>query len=183
MQTDRLRLELAAHPAHPPAGVQSVVVTIHGDRDGWLHLRWRVGGSAALVMPPFAGRARADRLWRTTCFELFCRKPGEGFYVEINLSPSERWAAYDFGGYRQAMAERPMRRAPVVTPRMGRDVLIFDAALRLADLPGLPWDFAVNAVLEERGGVKSYWALAHAGDGPDFHAPACFAARLAPRGL
>jgi hypothetical protein len=29
-------------------------------------------------------------------------------------------------------------------------------------------------VLEEQGGHKSYWALAHEGDAPDFHDPACF---------
>jgi len=34
-------------------------------------------------------------------------------------------------------------------------------------------------VIEEEGGVKSYWSLAHAADAPDFHDPACFALALA----
>jgi hypothetical protein len=33
-------------------------------------------------------------------------------------------------------------------------------------------------VLEETGGTKSYWALSHVQDKPDFHDPGCFAARL-----
>ena len=37
----------------------------------------------------------------------------------------------------------------------------------------------VCAVLEEQGGTKSYWAMAHPDAEPDFHAPACFAAELA----
>ena len=35
------------------------------------------------------------------------------------------------------------------------------------------------AVIEEEGGVKSYWALAHPAEKPDFHDPACFTATLA----
>ena len=35
------------------------------------------------------------------------------------------------------------------------------------------------AVIEEKDGTKSYWALAHPpGDKPDFHDPACFALEL-----
>ena len=44
---------------------------------------------------------------------------------------------------------------------------------------GARWDLNLSAVLEEKDGTKSYWALAHpAGDKPDFHAPDCFAAKL-----
>jgi hypothetical protein len=44
---------------------------------------------------------------------------------------------------------------------------------------GTTWELGLSAVLEENDGTKSYWALAHPGDKPDFHAPGCFAARLA----
>jgi hypothetical protein len=41
------------------------------------------------------------------------------------------------------------------------------------------WALGLSAILEEKGGTKSYWALAHpSGDKPDFHAPDCFAASL-----
>jgi len=33
-------------------------------------------------------------------------------------------------------------------------------------------------VIEEHDGVKSFWALAHSADKPDFHDPACFLATL-----
>lgn len=169
--------DLTAHSAHPAKSVSAVAARILSLDANWLTLRWKVEGAQELVLPPFAGRARTDGLWQTTCFELFV-KDGEG-YAEFNLSPSERWAAYDFAGYRAGMAERAMERAPVCTPRRGQSVLIFDAAIPASALPPLPWAYGLTAVIEEEGGHKSYWAIAHPPERPDFHDPACFAGRLA----
>ena len=42
------------------------------------------------------------------------------------------------------------------------------------------WRLGLSAVLEEKDGAKSYWALAHADLGkPDFHVADCFTAKLA----
>jgi hypothetical protein len=102
-----------------------------------------------------------------------------GAYTEFNFSPSERWAAYDFIGYRAGMTERAVPRAPVITPRRGGDVLFCDVAIPTAALPPPPWRYGLTAVLEETGGVKSYWALAHPSEKPDFHHPSCLGAGLA----
>jgi len=222
-------LQLFAHPAHPPARVRAVAARVLSFDANWCVLRWKVDGAADLMVPPFAGRARTDGLWQTTCFELFVAqhvqtpqstsvhpelvegcaptpaqsaatvpdptvarvlrqaqdergwgeaRGGTG-YTEFNFSPSERWAAYDFTSYRAGMTERPMPRSPVITPRRGGDVLFCDVAIPTAALPPLPWRYGMTAVLEETGEVKSFWALAHAGDRPDFHDPACLAATLA----
>ena len=72
-----------------------------------------------------------------------------------------------------------MARAPVITPRRGGDVLFCDVAIASATLPPLPRRYGLTAVLEEAGGVKSYWALAHPAEKPDFHDPACLGAWLA----
>lgn len=147
----------------------------------WITLRWRVEGAQRLVLPPFAGKQRADRLWEATCFELFVRPENDAAYAEFNFSPSQQWAAYDFCGYRyrEGMAERSVPRAPVCTPRRGGSVLIFDVALPVGALPALPLRFGLTAVIEEEGGAKSYWAMAHRPDRPDFHHDTCFAGRLA----
>jgi hypothetical protein len=171
--------DLTAHPAHPPKGVSGIGARILALDANWLTLRWKVEGAGALIVPPFAGRARADGLWQKTCFELFLKAPDGAGYAEFNLSPSERWAAYDFTGYRAGMAERPVPRPPVCTPRRGGSVLIFDAAIPASALPPLPWEYGLTAVIEEEGGIKSYWAMAHPPGKPDFHDPACFAAALA----
>ena len=170
---------LTAHPDHPPARVESVEARIIGADANWLRLRWRIEGSQALVVPPFAGKGRADGLWQTTCFELFLRHLGEAGYCEFNLSSSERWAAYDFSGYRVGMTERPAEREPQTAMRLGSRFAIFDAAIPLSAVPAGECSMNLAAVIEEEGGAKSYWALSHPVDKPDFHDPACFTATLA----
>ena len=169
---------LTAHPDHPPAGVTQVEARIIGRDANWLRVRWRIEGSQGLVVPPFAGKGRADELWQTTCFELFLKPEGAASYLEINLSPSERWNAYDFEAYRWGMAERPFPREPECTLRLGSSFAIFDAAIPAAGLPEAESAMGLSAVIEEQGGVKSFWALVHPDAQPDFHAPACFAATL-----
>lgn len=173
---------LSSHPAHPPATVTSVEARILSVDNVWMTLRWRVEGTQRLVVPPFAGKVRADGLWQTTCFELFVKPAGGDAYAEFNFSPSQAWAAYDFSGYRDGMIERAVPRPPVCTPRRGQSVLIFDVALPTATLPALPFAYGLTAVIDEEGGHKSYWAIAHREDRPDFHHASCFAASLeAPR--
>lgn len=169
---------LTPHSAHPPATVTAVQCRVIGRDAYWLTLRWRVEGGATLVLPRFAGRGRTDGLWQATCFELFLKPDGGEGYCEFNLSPSERWAAYDFTGYREGMRERPMPRDPMCTIRAGSSVTIFDAALPVAGLPSGDCAMGISAVIEEEGGAKSFWALAHGGDVPDFHDRTCFAGHL-----
>ena len=148
--------------------------------DAWMRVRWRIDGPEQLVVPSFAGKGRQDDLWKTTCFELFIMpRDGTPAYSEFNMSPSERWAAYDFDDYREGMTNRDFAREPECTMRMGMATAIFDAALPRVQMPHLPWSIGLAAVLEEKGGVKSYWALTHSKDEPDFHDPACFIAGLA----
>lgn len=171
---------LACHPDTPPIGVRGIEARIIAQDANWLRLRWRIEGCGGIVFPPFAGKGRADELWRTTCFELFLRSQDGQGYLEFNLSPSERWAAYAFSAYREGMAEHPMPREPDCTMRVGTDLAIFDAAIPAQTLPDLSWTYGLTAVIEETDGTKSYWALAHPPGKPDFHHPACFAATLPP---
>lgn len=169
---------LFSHRDHPPVFVTGVEAAVIGLTDHWLRVRWRVDNAMRVVLPPFAGKRRADGLWQETCFELFIRSPGDAGYVELNLSPSEQWAAYDFVGYRSGMAERSMPRTPDCTVRSGGNMLIFDASVPLAGLPALPWELGISAVIVEDDGTKSLWALRHGDGEADFHAAACFAAKL-----
>lgn len=164
---------LVAHPEFPPINVRGITSRITPDGE-WLRLRWRIDGAQSLVVPPFGGKGRADGLWKTTCFELFLQKPGETGYVELNLSPSERWNAYDFVTYRDGMDLRPFPREPSCAMRKREALAIFDAAVPARALPTAPWQFNMTVVLEEEGGVKSYWALAHGAGAPDFHDATCF---------
>ncbi len=144
-----------------------------------LLLTYHIAGAGKVVMPELREPGRTDELWRTTCFELFLRLDDGERYVEFNFSPSTQWAAYAFDGYREGMAQLDMPRAPVVE-RLTNGV---NVALEFSHLPHGELAMALTAVLEEEGGVKSFWSLAHPPGAPDFHHPACFAAKLpSPRG-
>ena len=170
---------LIAHPQHPPLALTGIAARIALTGHGWLALRWKLTGSGRVRFPALAGKARADGLWRTTCFELFVGSSDGPRYCEFNLSPSEQWAAYDFSDYRSGMTEPTISPEPVCTLRQGTATAIFDAAIPLNALPARPWRYGLSAVIEEEGGQVSYWALGHPPGKPDFHAPACFAATLA----
>jgi hypothetical protein len=133
----------------------------------------------AVRVPAAAEAARADNLWKTTCFEAFIRGAGEA-YVELNFSPSGNWAAYAFDDYRQGMCELDMPLPPRVETNSDMGQLTLTARVRLPEQfmrPGAPTGLA--AVVEKLDGTMSYWALAHADGPPDFHHPNCFVARLA----
>jgi hypothetical protein len=169
---------LICHPDSPARKVRSVDAYVVHNRESYLHLRWRIKGSGLLVVPEFVGPGREDGLWQTTCFEMFVQPVGGESYAEFNVSPSGRWAAYDFAGYRDGMAERPMAPPPLSQQRRHAHILTFDTQLRSSTLPPRPWNLGLSAVIEEEGGHLSYWAIAHPEGAPDFHHPACFAATL-----
>lgn len=169
---------LVPHPATAPQAIRRIEARVSAIDAQWLRLRWRIDGPDRLVVPAFAGKGRADGLWKATCFEFFLRPAAGPGYVELNLSPSERWNAYDFSGYRAGMAQREMVHEPVCTMRRGQSMAVFDAAIPAAALPALPWAASLACVIEEEGGHLSYWAIAHGGDRPDFHDPACFVAAV-----
>lgn len=163
---------LVPHPDHSPISVKSVSMRWASLRDGRAMLRYRVDGRGSLVLPPFAGKGRADGLWQTTCFELFLGQDGPA-YFEFNFSPSGRWASYFFPSYRSDRLEPDMDTQPDIHIDQGEEIFVLTAFLSGDDLAGAT-RAGVSAVIEEAGGVKSYWALAHPQGKPDFHDPACF---------
>ena len=130
------------------------------------------------VLPEATEPVRTDGLWKTTCFEAFLRRPGAAGYREWNFAPSSQWAAYDFTDYREGMIDAGEPSAPYI--RMEDNLTWWTLGATIAVEAGGVWEMGLSAVIEERGGAKSYWALAHpAGSAPDFHHRDCFAARLA----
>ena len=128
------------------------------------------------VIPPVTEPWRADELWRTTCFEAFFAAAGEMNYREWNFAPRGNWAAYDFSSYREAMHKAEVRSPPYI--RMEDNFTWWTVGATIAVEAGKHWELGLSAVIEEQDGTKSYWALAHPSEKPDFHARDCFAAQL-----
>ena len=168
--------DLKAHPAFQPAKVSAVSARWSELSDGRLMLRYRVDGCAELVLPPYRGNGRAEDLWKTTCFELFLHD-GSGRYREFNFSPSGQWAGFEFSGYRNRSGVAELRDWPQIRHETGDSVFVQTVFVPRTILEGAE-RAAFSAVIEERGGRPSYWALEHPGLKPDFHDPACFRAEV-----
>lgn len=169
---------LQPHPASPSSPVR--VGGEAGRAGGVLTLSFTLVGDLDAVRLPPAGEGRVDELWRETCLEAFVQTEGAGAgYLELNLSPSGQWAAYAFDAYRTGMRDADVRQPMIQRAAVG-DSLSFEAELDLSAAleVGVPWRVSLAAVIEESDGAKSYWALAHGGEAPDFHDSAGFVLTL-----
>ena len=175
---------LQIHPESHCHAVTRIDVDAARPTPGTLVLRYVLEGKLDHVrFPSVTASTRADKLWRTTCFEAFVREPqGRGYY-ELNFSPSTQWAAYMFADYRTGMSVVRDIASPDIEVGSKSDRYVLQALLRLDGLPGLSsdatWRLGLAAVIEEKSGRMSHWALAHPPGKADFHHPDCFAHELA----
>lgn len=162
---------LICHPASPCTAVTGIEASVVPTADGGLNLSYRVRGiPVALRLPPPLPAGPADGLWQHTCCEAFIAGGDAPDYREFNFSPSGLWAAYRFTGYR----ERDDRYTPSGEPRIRllslADGFQLDSRLEVTLLPAAPvLHLGLSVVIEAADGSKSYWALTHGGERPDFH--------------
>ena len=176
---DMLWQILSCHPAAPRPGSWGLRVRLAWAGDGALTLDYRLRAPRrALAMPPRIDPGRQDELWRHSCCEAFIGLPGETAYREFNFSPSGAWALYEFANERVPLplpevagrGEAPSvqcerrRHAWRLRARIPRDLLPKQP-------PGAPLLLGLAAVVEDRRGALTYWALAHPCPQPDFHHP------------
>ena len=178
-----MQFNLIPHPAAPPSepGLKVWANIDHVASLGPVattNIWFGVGAPAErFAIPAALEPSRADGLWQTTCFEAFLRPAGDDGYREWNFAPSSQWAAYDFSSYREGMAPAELASAPYI--RVEDNFTWWALGATIAVDAETVWELGLSAVLEEKDGTKSYWALAHTeGEKPDFHDAVCFAARL-----
>jgi hypothetical protein len=132
-------------------------------------LRGRLG--EVVIPEPAAMPVRKRGLWEETCFELFLAIRGTQRYWEFNLSPAGHWNAYRFASYREGMEEeRDFSSLPFRVERQS-DSLSLRLELDLDKIARSDQvlEVAVSAVIKQRDGSITYWALTHTGSQPDFH--------------
>jgi hypothetical protein len=169
-----MRQALRLHPDSRSAAVMRIEAEVARPRAGTVLLSYIVTGKIGdLRLPPAGAAARADELWRHTCFEAFLRPlPGAGYY-EFNFAPSTQWAAYRFDGYRAGMRLAAEIAAPRIEVQAEAERYTLRASVELAAAGGAG-RLGLAAVIEDVSGDKSYWALAHPLGKPDFHHADCF---------
>lgn len=128
------------------------------------------GDITKIKVPEPAPSERTDDLWQTSCFEIFWQPIGGTWYREFNLSPSTRWAAYDFDAFREGMRDAPVDAISVSCSHTDSE-LILKASIA-AELPD-PAQVALNGIVEDKAGNMQFWALAFPPGKPEFHSEAC----------
>jgi hypothetical protein len=172
---------LSPFAADPAAAVSRIDVRVVRPAPARLALDYELVGDLARLCiagpgPPGDSRAHpTDGLWRHTCMEVFVGPASAGPYLEFNLAPDGRWAAYRFSGYRAGMAPLTGVGPPHIELRTQSDRLLLSADVELpAELAAAGLRLGIAAVVENEHGQLAYWALRHAADRPDFHHPESF---------
>ncbi len=172
---------MAEFTLHPfPVAADTESFSLHGSigrAAGRLRIAYLLRGPLhQLLLPRPVPSARRDGLWQATCFELFWRQKDNTRYWELNLSPSGEWNAYAFSDYRAGMRQEELLPPPRLQRQGDSGLLSLTAELDLTGvgLASGALRLGISAVLAHADGQHSYWALAHPGRQPDFHAPQGF---------
>ena len=138
-----------------------------------LIIRYRLSGPLTGIEIPAPGHRPTRRigLWEKTCIEFFMAAKGSPRYWEFNLSPSGDWNVFRFEAYRQGLNEEQAFAVLPFLVRKQSDSLWLDLECDLGRI--IPSDqtleVAAGTVVKTIAGGKSYWALTHPGEAPDFH--------------
>ena len=179
-----MRRPLKLHPDSRFTGVQ-IEVEATCPQAYCVKLSYLVTGDVSeIVLPSVMASERKADLWQHTCFEAFVRASGAEYY-EFNFAPTTQWAAYRFSGHRAGKCLAEVN-APAIEVERSHNRFGLRAFLQLPSLPGLSgearWHLGLSAVIEDKSGNVSYWALAHPPGKPDFHHLDGFAYEVLPVG-
>jgi hypothetical protein len=181
------RHTLRIHPDTICAAVTQIEVDVARPQTGRLILTYAVTGKIGdLAMPPVVDPVRTDELWQHTCFEAFLRSSSGAGYYEFNFAPSTQWVAYRFSDYRTGRCVATEIGAPLIGVESSAERYALRASVEIDRLRALSasgggngtdqkWRLGLSAIIEERSGRRSYWALAHPPGKADFHHSDCFA--------
>lgn len=165
---------LMLHQSCDLGPIRAVTASVSATPSG-CEAEFRLEGRVGIIKVPAPEPSiRTDNLWKTTCFEIFWQPIGGSWYREFNLSPSGRWAAYDFDSFREGMRDAPVDAIAVECDQQnlqGTEELVLTAKIA-AELPA-PAQVALNAIVEHEDGGLQFWALAFAPGKAEFHSEAC----------
>ena len=168
---------LVLHPDCKAGPVTAITAAIE-PTDSWCRATFIVTGDMArIAIPAKAQPGRTDNLWKTTCFEIFWQPESGTYYREFNLSPSTRWACYDFDDFRLNSRDAPAE-VDIACTHDAHE-LVLTAEIR-SELP-TPAAVALNGIVEDRDGNIQFWALAFQDGKPEFHSTSCRKLHLAGR--
>ena len=146
----------AARRAVPAVGAGRLCRGVRGDGDLQHLVRGRRRRSPLRDFAVGRARARADELWKTTCFERSSAKTARRPIASINFAPSGEWAAYDFDRPPRRHGER---RSPRPALTSGIEAQSASGGVSDATFVARRWPevgrLGLTAVIEERTAPKA----------------------------
>jgi hypothetical protein len=130
-----------------------------------IEVRYDLSEINEILIPQKKVLVRENKLWKSTCMELFLKDVKESNYKELNVSLDGKWNAYEFSGYRTEMEKS---RSVIVSEVKSLDTNIF--WVRFEFLDKLASQLLINpaSVIKNTHGGVTYFAPAHQ-ERPDFH--------------
>ena len=165
-----LNLPMMCHPSGSPAGIEEMRVSVIRDANA-IRIRYGLTGDLSeIVWPEPSAGQRRDELWLHTCFEAFIRSPDNASYAEFNVATNRDWAAYQFDNYRSNRQDLacPPPEISVIRDAQNAKIEIAIPTVSL-NAPQGPLLLGTNAIVETEDDARSYWALHHPLNKPDFH--------------
>lgn len=141
-----------------------------------------------LLGNPPVPSARADELWKSTCFEWFVKSSSSKKYWEFNAAPTGFWNFYELEDYRTHLKSSPLVEAPQfsLSPELSSsDHYQFKVEVNMSDLfsndltLSQSGRIAITSVIQWKSGEVSYFSLQHPLTKPDFHSDDGFTISLA----
>lgn len=148
-------------------------------RGNFLVLRYEMAGTIeSILMAEREYPTRQMGLWETTCFECFFGVPGQDLYWEVNLSTAGHWNIFRLDGYRLGLREELAIKELTVLIDRSAFSLETELDLSLLGLETFELELSVTAVIADKLGGVSYWAVCHGGIEADFHLRDSFVIRI-----
>lgn len=148
-------------------------------RGNFLVLRYEMAGTIeSILMAEREYPTRQIGLWETTCFECFFGVPGQDLYWEVNLSTAGHWNIFRLDGYRSGLREELAIEELTVSIDRSAFSLETELDLSLLGLETFELELSVTAVIADKLGGVSYWAVCHGGIEADFHLRDSFVIRI-----
>lgn len=120
------------------------------------------------------GIKRKNKLWESTCFELFLKNPKSPAYYEVNVSSSGDWNVFEFTDYRKNKKETDPVSAPMSRIKSTAGNFNIEFEVKLDEFKNIFTTeqsalLGISCVLKQANGEYIYYALRHKKEKPDFH--------------
>lgn len=115
---------------------------------------------------------RKRELWKKTCFEVFVKDYHSQKYYEFNFNEKGEWNVYVFDSYRNPQELKEFEKAELkkINFKLGHIEAEFEIDISNWEKVQL----GTTCVIEHLDERKSYYALIHLAENPDFHHPKSF---------